>query len=287
MSEALAEQLLQKICNWAGTQHDVRVLILTGSYARGRADQLSDFDIEVFARDPEWYVRSDSWMSEIGPMLMYLPLHSDAGYPTRLTMFKDGLKVDFTICSVAVLADMVDSRKLPPLYNRGYRVLVDKDRLTSRLPTASLKPIVTGAPTEAELTNVVQEFWFEAYHVAKYLKRDDLWAAKFRDWGLKGLLLKMLEWHEKSLHGWDYDTEHLGIRMKEWGEPNIWARLKRIFARFDSRDSWRALRATMSVFREIAQDTASRLRYRYPGEVDQYLSGYVDSLGPPTENANC
>jgi len=125
---------------------------------------------------------------------------------------------------------------------------------------------------------VVQEFWFEAYHVAKYLKRDDLWAAKYRDWRLKELLLQVLEWREKSRHGWDYDTGYLGTRMKEWVEPWVWARLKEAFGRCEAADSWQALHHTMSIFRDVAQDAANRLGQRYPLEVDQQISHCVESL---------
>lgn len=66
--------------------------------------------------------------------------------------------------------------------------------------------------------------------------------------------------------------------MKEWVEPNIWERLSDVFARFDAADSWRALEAAMDLFREIAQETAHRLRYGYPKEVSKNLSKYIESL---------
>ncbi len=278
MREAPAEQLLQRICVWAESQQNIRAIVMMGSYARGRADELSDLDIEIFARDTKSYLTSGFWMSEIGPVIVYLSLHNDLGSPTRLVIFRDGLKVDFTISPASVLASIVDGRKLPPLYDHGYRVLVDKDQLAGRLPAASLRSPLTRVPTEQEFNDVAQEFWFEAYHVAKYLRRDDLWAVKFRDWNLKELLLKMLEWSEKSLHGWDYETGDHGIRIREWTDPSVLARLGGVFARFDAADSWRALQTTIDVFRDIAQDTAGRLRYHYPEEVDHQLSDYVASL---------
>ena len=238
----------------------------------------SDLDIEIFAQTPNTYADSDSWMSEVGDVWLYLPLETDDGYPTRLVIFAGGAKVDFTLYPMEVLNERTRTRILPELYERGYQVLLDKDGLASQLPRPSSTPPSMKPPSEHEFTALVEEFWFEAYHVAKYLRRQDLWAAKFRDWGVKELLLKMIEWYEKALHGWDYDTWHLGVRMQEWVAPQVWQDLTEAFAHFDAPDSWRALEATMNLFRRLAKEASGRLGYRYPQEVDDHLSGYIATL---------
>jgi aminoglycoside 6-adenylyltransferase len=278
MSREPADHLLQRVCAWGKAQPDIRALIVTGSYARGGADALSDLDLEIFTRTPDRYLQSDSWMTEIGPVCVYLALENDRGLPTRLIIFKDGSKVDFTVSTVAALAGMVKTRRLPTLYERGYRIVVDKDQAASRLPQASFTPPTIQAPTEEEFTQTIHEFWFEVYHVANYLQRNDLWAAKVRDWRLKELLLKMIEWYEKSLHGWDYDTGHHGTRISEWVEPDVRARLHGVFADFDVADSQRALQIMIDIFRDITHDTAGRLRHHYPEDIERCLRGYVASL---------
>ena len=278
MDEKSDGELLKRICAWAERQHDIRALVLTGSHARGQADDLSDLDLEFFTRTPERYVQSDSWMADIGAVWVYLPLQNERALPTRLVIFDDGLKVDFTICPVAALTDIVRAHRLEAVYGRGYRVLVDKDGIAGQFPAASLQSGAAGPPTEETFINVIREFWFEVYHVAKYLKREDLWATKHRDWKVKKLLLTMLEWYEKSLHGWNYNTEHLGLHMKEWVEPEVWAQLAGAFAHFDAADSWKALYVSVGLFRSTAQKTAGNLGYRYPQDVDEHLSQYVESL---------
>lgn len=278
MDERPAGQLAQRVCTWAEARPDIRALIVTGSYARGQPDDLSDLDLELFTRAPDLYVQSDLWMADIDTVWVALLLHNDRGLPTRLVIFDGGLKVDFTICPVSVLVDITQGHRLPPLYERGYGVLVDKDHVAAHLPAPSFRTLSTSRPTEGEFTNTVREFWFEVYHVAKYLTREDSWAAKYRDWKAKELLLTMLEWYERSLHGQDYPTEHLGIRMKEWVEPEVWAQLAGTFARFDTVDSWKALDVTVGLFRNLAQETAGRLGYRYSKDLDEVLSQYVESL---------
>jgi aminoglycoside 6-adenylyltransferase len=70
--------------------------------------------------------------------------------------------------------------------------------------------------------------------------------------------------------------------MKEWTRPVIWDRLREAFARFDGTDSRRALLATVALFRDVAIETAERLRYPYPHGVDDSISGYITGvLGSP------
>lgn len=273
-----ADHLLQRIRAWGNAQSDIRALIVTGSYARGQADALSDLDLEIFTHTPDRYLQSSSWMTDIGPVCVYLALVNERDLPTRLIIFEDGSKVDFTICPVAVLDGMVETRRLPALYERGYHVFVDRDQVASRLPQASLTSPTTPAPTEEEFTQTIHEFWFEVYHVVNYLQRNDLWAAKAHDWRLKELLLRMLEWYEKSLHGWDYETEPSGIRVKDWVEPEIVARLMNAFAHLDAPDSWKALDVTVRLFRDLAQVTAARLGHPYPQDVDEHVSGHIQFL---------
>lgn len=282
-ADSTPDGILSGIVAWCERQVDVRALILTGSRAREEWDDLSDFDVEMYVRNSKPYIESDRWMSEIKPVWVYLPLEDDMGYPTRLVIFDGGVKVDFSIYPVSLLEQNIVDKRLGPPYSRGYRVLLDKDSMTDKLSATSQQPPHSEQPGQRDFDNLVGEFWFEAYHVAKYLRRQDLWTAKFRDWGLKQLVLKTIEWYEKTVRGWNYDTHHDGIRMKEWIEPTIWDRVNKTFARFDVTDSWRALDETTALFRDLAGSVANQLNYRYPQEIDENLSRYIQSLKDGSE----
>ena len=54
------------------------------------------------------------------------------------------------------------------------------------------------------------------------------------------------------------------------------------FARFDVADSRRALLSTVALFRDVATETAERFHYRYPRDVDDWISGYIaEAVGSP------
>ena len=124
----------------------------------------------------------------------------------------------------------------------------------------------------------VREFWFEAYHVAKYLARNDLWLAKARDWATKQQLLTAIEWYERAKNGPHYDTQWQGKGMQAWVSPEIWEKLNDSFASFRVEDSWKALLATTILFRGICMDLATMLGYEYPRDMDANISGFIHAL---------
>ncbi len=264
---------LDHIVLWAKRQPDISALVMTGSRAQpdGAVDDLSDYDLEIFTSDPSFYTSSDGWMSEIARVWVYLPTEREALCETRLVVFEGGAKADFSIRPVESLEVMVKSQQLDELYERGYRVLIDKEGLASKLPAPSYTS-VRQLPTEAEFEAAVNEFWFEASHIPKYLQRNELWVVKSRDWTMKELLLQMMEWRASAANR---AVRQIGVRMKDWVPRADWHRLNEVFGRFDAADSWRALLATLSFFREVATETADRLGYAYPVDIDASISGYI------------
>ncbi len=118
-------------------------------------------------------------------------------------------------------------------------------------------------------------FWFELFHLVKYLHRDELFCVKLRDAGIKRRLLQMIEWHALATHDWVYDTWMVGKHMQSWVEPEIWQACFEIFARFDKTDSWGAMTALMPLYRRVATETARQLNYPYPDKMDRSISEFI------------
>jgi aminoglycoside 6-adenylyltransferase len=179
-----------------------------------------------------------------------------------------------------MLQEFVQRQILPDDYHRGYKVILDKEGMTSRLPLPSYRAVPTRKPTEEEFLYAVNVFWFELFHLVKYLHRDELWCVKVRDSGIKRRLLQMIEWHAQAQHHWDYDTWIVGKYMQSWVEPELWQALFGIFARFDKADSWRAVCALMPLYHRIASETAQHLNYSYPYDMDQAVSEFILGNNP-------
>jgi len=272
--------LLPVIIDWSTKQSDIRAVILGGSHIQPTAspDALSDLDVVVYSTRLNRYTSSDAWISSIAPVWVYEVETAD-GYPQRLVIFDGGHKVDFCLRPFTLLEEEVRSQTVPSWYHRGYTVLADKDGLAARLPAPSDRAPAPQPPTKQEFRRLCEMFWFEAYHVAKYLKREDLFTAKgVHTAMIFHQLLPMLEWYEKSKHGWQYDTSHLGHHMKTWLQPDIWEELQGAFSGLQSAVSWEALETSMSLFRRVATATAEGLQYSYPSQVDRNVSRFITSL---------
>ena len=278
--DAPTDPFLAQIVAWADRQPDIRALVMTGSRARddGSVDDASDYDVEVFTSDRAKY-ETDEWMAEIGDVWVYLPTtrDDDDRYMMRLVVFAGAVKVDFAFAPLELLAEAAAAPTLTPLYDRGYRVLLDKDGVAARLPEAALRPPAGRLPTEAEFRAAVEEFWFEASHIPKLLARNELWVVKMRDWTMKLLLLQMAEWHALS-EDRARDVWHIGTRMEEWAAPGVWERLHEAFGGFAAAESRRALVTTVSLYRDLAVETAARLGYAYPSRADTAVTAYVESF---------
>jgi aminoglycoside 6-adenylyltransferase len=269
--------LFELILAWAERDDNVRALILTGSSARddGRNDEFSDLDLEVIARDPRPLRESDAWFEAFGEIWAMLRF-DELRYPTRLLIYDGGSKADFTVAGVDRIEEMRDT--LDQLYERGYRVLLDKDGVTDRLPVASGRFPVISAPTQPEYDFVVEEFWFEAMHLPRYLTRGDFWVAQFRGWTMKTDLLKMLEWRAVSTQSEHVDVWHIGLHLDEWLDDQTYREVHNVFGHFDRDDQWRALLAICELFARVSRETAGALGLAYPESTERSIRSYIASF---------
>jgi aminoglycoside 6-adenylyltransferase len=278
--ESPNQLLLQRIGEWSAANDNVVALVMTGSHARGdgKVDQLSDLDLEIIADQPNELAQDNTWFGQFGRVLVSKAFDEGQEYPTRLVFYESGTKVDFTLASTRRLTDMIRTRKLDDLYERGYKVIVDKQGITKDLPKPSGRFPTIVVPTQEQFTAAVEEFWFEAAHIPRYLSRNELWVAKVRDWTMKENLLKILEWHAAATSRAPIDVWYIGSHMKDWVDQVIWQELHGVFSHFDVKDSWSGLLATISLFRRLATETAERAGLDYPNEIDASVTEYITSF---------
>ncbi|WP_054309192.1 aminoglycoside 6-adenylyltransferase [Mesorhizobium sp. 1M-11] len=264
--------VLNAVVAWATGHEGVEALIHTGSLVRtdNRADEFSDLDIEIIAARPDNLSSNDKWLTEIGELITVLRLDEDQDWPTRLAIFEGGVKVDFTIAGLRRVADMIRSG-LDPLYERGYRILLDKTGLTKDLPPPSHQFPAAPLPSSEKFRERVEEFWFEAFHVPKYLARGELFLVKQRDWTMKELLLEMIEWHAIATNSKPVDIWHIGTHLREWTDTETWRDLQETFGRFDADDQKRAFEETVKLYGRLGREVAARAGFHYPQQVEDKI----------------
>lgn len=262
--------MIDAIIHWGKKDANIQALVLTGSRATQKdVDEYSDYDICVFSKNPDKYIRNDDWMSLISKVYLWIAdsiQWKNQTVPTRLVLFEKGIKVDFTLFCANILSAI---SSLPDEWNMGYKVLLDKNNYTEKLPKASFKGFIIKRPTEYEFFDLLKEFWFEVYEIRKYLKREDLWPVKFRMNHIQqNLLLQLIQWHELGIHGNSCSLDKTGKRMQEKIEKATWDKLYGIFAHFDSKDSLLSLRNLIALFTELSKEIAKAFDFVYPKSFD-------------------
>jgi aminoglycoside 6-adenylyltransferase len=271
---------IEKAILWANTREEVRALLLTGSRARNDhpGDKYADLDLELYVTDYNDYLSGGAWVSNFGKVWVKLPFQTSDGDPQFLVVYDGGDKVDFTFFPTTFLEEMVNARTLTDSMRRGYRVLVDKDQMATRLQPALNRPPAFRKPSQENFYFNVNSFWYGAVYAAKQIKRGNLWVVKEADWRMKRQLFAMLEWHAQAIHNWQYDTWHGGHFLPEWTDDQTLRELHRTFGHFHQSDSWQALIGAMNLFRRLASETAAKLGYNYPRGLDENVTGYVMHL---------
>jgi aminoglycoside 6-adenylyltransferase len=243
--------VLEQVVDWARSDDNIRASVLTGSVARDpiKIDKEADLDVELYVTNPSLLLQDDTWYRQFGEALVIEALENPGWHPTRLIYYADG-KIDFMIAPAAVLSSGVQ-------YDRPFRVLLDKDGVSSAFQRTS--QAADHPPTPAEFLQCVHWFYAAAIMWAKYLGRDDPWAAKLRDWDSKTLLLTMLEWDHKARKGWDYDTWYRGVHLREWVDADLLDPIAACWSGFARPDALQALRASLALFDRLSARTATAL----------------------------
>jgi len=251
------KKLLKTIETWAKYQPNIRSLILLGSRVhKGLVDRLSDLDLTLFVENLSDFVDHEAWFKVFGPVWLAV-LNDENDHAVWKVIYEGGLMVEYMIYPLKALKAMQEN--LPRQFEPGYVILVDKVQGAKQLPQAR----GNSQPPESPSPEVFQEslsiFWLDAYRVAKYLWRRDLWRAKHHDWQLKGNLLQMMGWHALLKGKQQAFTTYEGKGLQTWIEPETFTSLMTVFGRFYPADSWRALEDTIKLFTKLANEVAEAL----------------------------
>ena len=258
------KRVLDDVVAWATEDPNVRLVVLTGSFARGDHDDLSDLDIELYVRETHPLLEEADWYERFGDVLVTEALENPDWHPTRLVYYANG-KIDFMVAPVSVLAEGV-------VYDGAYVVLVDKDSRANRLePTVGVAP-----PSADEFRICIEWFYAAAIQCAKAIVREDPWPIKTRDAELKERLLQMIEWDHAVRNGWAERPPHNGAKVSEWADAEVARDIAACWSDFSIEGSEIALRASIALFNCLAARVAPVLGFR--DEVTTPVSAEVERI---------
>ncbi len=263
-------------------------MLLTSTRAVPNApmDHLSDYDVVLILEDIHPFHEDRSWLGDFGDVLVtyWDPIYPDPDYGTEkfgsVIQYADGLKIDFTLCSVEYLRRMVQADSLPAEFDAGYRILLDKDNLTQDLKSPTFKAYIPIPPTREIYQRMIEEFFSDAPYVAKCVLRGELLPTKWcLDYDMKHVYLRpMLEWKIGLDHNWSVPVGALGKGLKKRLPPDIWSQLENTYTGANITENWESLFRTMALFRQVAKEVGEKLGYIYPLDLDQRVTEYVQKM---------
>jgi aminoglycoside 6-adenylyltransferase len=280
----------EQLIAWGSSIADIRAMLITSTRAIAGAplDRYSDYDIILVVEEIPPYVADRTWLDAFGEVLIgfWDPIYPepDTGLPHcgNVIYFRSGVRIDFTLWSVAILQQISALAELPAELDAGYRVLLDKDGLANVLHPPSGKAYIPEKPTAEQYQLLINDFFVDALAVAKYLWRDDLLPAKWcLDDSMRfAYLVPLLQWRIQCDHHWALPLGNLGKRLKHYLPPQRWQQFEQTFAGASIADNWRALDAMIALLREVAVEVGDALGYAYPHELEQQVLEYVAEMRP-------
>ncbi len=283
-------EVIAHLIAWGEAQESVRAMILTSTRAVpssvpvANLDLLSDYDVILILTDIRPFAVDRGWLEAFGHVLvMYSdPILVEDGFERsgNVVQFEGGLKIDFTLMPVDMLQWIVAQPTLPDEFDAGYRVLLDKDHLTTDLNPPTYKAYIPMPPTEAEYQYHVEDFFLVAISVAKYLWRDDLIAAKhlMDSMMLHEHLLPLLQWRVEIAHQWRVKMPPYGRGLKHWLRANLWAELEQIYVGADSAANWDALDRLLVLFQRVAIEVGEAFGYTYPDDLQRRVEAHLHQV---------
>ena len=288
MGEQETDAVIRRLIAWVNPQDTIRAILITSTRAIPHAvlDDLSDYDIILVVRDIRPFVADRGWVEDFGAVLVtyWDPIAPDPNYQIdqaeNVVQYAAGLKIDFRLWPVALLHTITREPSLPSELDAGYRVLLDKDGLTTRLQPPTYRAYIPVRPSEETYQTLIQEFFTDAPYVAKFLWRDELLPAKWcLDYDMKHVyLLRMLEWRMERDHCWSVPVRNLGKGLKKRLPAELWTQIEGTYAGAGIAENWAALFRTMVLFRDVAIEVGADLGYTYPLDLDERVTAYVRSI---------
>lgn len=277
-------EIIEKIISWASAHPDIRALILEGSMVSGQeTDELSDYDLNFYMLNPDVFAEHNEWLYQFDDVIVYQKpdfMYEQSHIPSRLVVYENSPRVDFSFWNVDILKKFVQKQHLPEFYKNGYGILLDKDGLASKLPEPTHDGYIISKPSKDELLKTIYDFWYEAYCVAKYLKRGSLFYAKMVENGyIKKFLFQMLLWHEAVNIEWGRNDIHLeGKNLEKKFNERIQHTLSRFFSVYSRDETLQSLQAMTDYYQKISYVVCEKIEIEYPKIKIENIKKYISKI---------
>jgi aminoglycoside 6-adenylyltransferase len=283
------EAIIARFIAWASTESAIEAAMVIGSRARvdHPADAWSDLDIVVFTTNPGRLLGESEWLTAIGPpVITYIEPTAIGSWQERRVLFEGALDVDFAAVPAGLIATLEGLSPGDALYEelasvirRGFRILIDRHaRLASLLPAMSAPAnSVPTRPHQDELTETLNNFWYQCVWMAKKLRRGEITVAHECLVGhQRWLLMRMVRWHAER----DGAVWHRARFIEEWAHPYVVDQMAATWALHDAADIQRALTSMMDLMAWLSEEIATAYALVVPDASERAARQWVLEIAP-------
>lgn len=271
---------------WGESQADVRAMVLTSTRAVDGAvvDRFSDYDVIVITRDIQRRFDDRTWLRTFGDVVIDwwdpLEINPDSGLLTtgNVVYYPGTRKIDFTLWPVE-MAGHIASR-LPAELDAAYRVLLDKDAITSDWPAPTGHGYAIHLPDCEQYQRAVSDFFIGVPYVITALQRGELLPARWvLDFDMRyEYLLPMLQWQAAVVHGPTVRIGNLGKGIRSKLPEATWQHLERTYANFSADSTRAALFEMIDLFRDSAEFVGEAIGCEYPADLHERVMRHINAL---------
>jgi aminoglycoside 6-adenylyltransferase len=263
---------LDKLIEFANNNENIRAMVLQGSYVNDNApkDKFSDLDPLFYCEDVNEFIHEFSWRNNFGEVISYF--HDEwemkdnlKGY-TRLTIYKDGFKIDFGFQDIK-LAKYANDMEL-------YKVYVDKDNIIPSPDVSDESKFYIKKPTNEEFQDILRDFFFDSSYVVKTIYRDEITFNQYMIYILHKKIIQLAIWYVGVKHDFKVNTGIYGRYLKRYLSDNEYRMLKETYPSSDYEEVKKSLIKSFETVRYFGNYIALKLGYNYPQKHDEDMYQY-------------
>lgn len=211
-------KFIEKLKEYVLKNDDFDVVNIGGSFAdkkrENRADTFSDVDLFIITEKKDYYLHNPKWLDFFDEKFIYFndPISMGVGTELRVA-FESGLLADIAI---------VNNEEFDQLKNNQIfcEKILDRGMINIKNTKGEnyfkYKSIEKQKISEKALNRKINEFWIDIANIYKYIKRNDLFSAKYAfDRRITKLLIYTMEEYTKTLNN-NIDVMFNGRNMSSW-----------------------------------------------------------------------
>ena len=187
------EEIINAFVSIIKNESDVKSCFLSGSFALGRGDTLSDIDMTIVTSNG----KADHWFSTLQPIIegigpTLIPLRTETSKRSAIFVFTDLIEISVTVFDVQELRPSPVFEQIKPL--------LDPEGNAQELKDKSI-----GLPKHARIEALIATeslFLWGALAVRKRLLRDNVWDARDALEKIRYLIVRLINLKDGNLQGY-------------------------------------------------------------------------------------